>query len=257
MVAQQSSVLVVEDELLLRTMLRTSLSAGAFAVEEAHSGEEALDRAQQASFDLVLLDADMPGIGGVEACRRLKNRSPRTGIVAMVTEHDLSGDEIQVLEAGADDYVTKPFGVRELIARLRGVMRRTRAMEMRAMDSQTPGLEKKHSWQDASKPQVLQAGALKLDLDRRVVMRAGNQVHLSPKEFDLLTFMMQHEGAPVTHSELLCSVWGAESVGMVEYLRSYVYNLRKKIEIDPAMPDYILTIPWIGYRFRNPDDLRS
>lgn len=230
MVSKQSSVLIVEDEMFLRNM-RTSLIAGAFAVEEANSGEEALHRAQHEFFDLVLLDIHMPGIG-VEICRRLKDRSPHTGIVAMVTEGDLRGDEVQML-AGVDDYITKPFGVIELIARLRGVIRRARALE-------TPKLA------------VLQAGTLIMDLNRRAVWRRRRQVHLSPKEFDLLRLMMQNQAAPLTHAHLLRSVWGPESVNMVEYLRSYVYMLRKKIEIDPARPDYILTVPWVGYRFHNP-----
>jgi two-component system KDP operon response regulator KdpE len=233
MVASQNSVLIVEDELLLRTMLRTSLRDSAFSVEEAHSGEEALRRAHYESFDLVLLDVNIPGIGGVEACRRLKDWSPRTGIVAMVTERDLMDGEVPVLEAGADDYVTKPFGVGELIARLKAVLRRTRS-------------------QDAGQLPVLQAGKLTMDPNRRILWRAGNEVHLSPKQFDLLAFMMQNQNTSVSHAELLRSVWGPSFVRQVDYLRSYVYTLRKKIEVDPTNPDYILTAPWVGYRFRNP-----
>ena len=238
MVLQQSSVLIVEDERSLRAALRTSLSAGEFTVEEARSGEEALDRAQHEFFDLVLLDINMPGADGVESCRRLKDLSPRTGIVAMVTVRDLEDDKIQTLEASANDYVTMPIRMPELIARMHAVVRRARAIE-------------------ATELPVIQAGRLAIDLNRRILWRAGIQIHLSPKEFDLLAFMMQNQGEPLTHVRLLRSVWGPEYGTEVDYLRSYVRNLRKKIETDPANPDYILTAPWVGYRFRNPSNRES
>jgi two-component system KDP operon response regulator KdpE len=228
------SVLVVDDEPSLRKVLRTSLSACGFTVDEARSGEEALGAAQNHAFDLVLLDINMPGIGGVETCRRIRDLTPRAGIV-MVTVRDQEDDKVHALEAGADDYVTKPFRLRELIARLRAVLRRTRALDMQ-------------------EPPVLQAGSLAMDLHRRILWRGGKQVHLSPKEFELLAFMMQNQGAPLTHVKLLRSVWGPEYGNELEYLRSYVRMLRKKIEDDPAKPDYILTEPWVGYRFRNPSD---
>src|SRR5580704_7509892 len=228
------SVLVVDDEPSLRKVLRTSLSACGFTVDEARSGEEALGSAQHRSFDLVLLDINMPGIGGVEACRRIRDLTPRAGIV-MVTVRDQEDDKVHALEAGADDYVTKPFRLRELIARLRAVLRRTRAL-------------------DVQEPPVLQAGSLSMDLHRRILWRNGKQVHLSPKEFELLAYMMQNQGAPLTHVKLLRSVWGPEYGNELEYLRSYVRMLRKKIEEDPGKPDYILTEPWVGYRFRNPSD---
>lgn len=234
---QAFSVLVVDDEPSLRKVLRTSLSACGFAVDEARSGEEALGIAQNHAFDLVLLDINMPGIGGVEACRRIRDLSPRSGIV-MVTVRDQEDDKVHALEAGADDYVTKPFRLRELIARLRAVLRRTRPM-------------------DNQEPPVLQAGSLSMDLHRRILWRGGKQVHLSPKEFELLAFMMQNQGAPLTHVKLLRSVWGPEYGNELEYLRSYVRMLRKKIEDDPAKPDYILTEPWVGYRFRNPSETET
>jgi len=237
MVPQPCSVLIVDDEPSLRKVLRTSLSAGGFTVEEARSGEEALGVAQHKAFDLVLLDINMPGIGGVEACRRLRDLSPRAGIV-MVTVRDQEDDKVQALEAGADDYITKPFRLRELIARLRAVLRRTRAFETQELP-------------------VLRAGVLTMDLHRRILWRSGSQVHLSPKEFDLLGFMMQNQGAPLTHVRLLRSVWGPEYGNELEYLRSYVRMLRKKIENEPSKPDYILTEPWVGYRFRNPSDQQA
>jgi two-component system KDP operon response regulator KdpE len=232
MVSQQRSVLIVDDEPSLRKVLCTSLSAGGFVVAEARSGEEALGAAQHRAFDLILLDTNMPGMGGVEACRRLRDLAPRAGIV-MVTVRDLEEDKIRGLEAGADDYLTKPFRLRELIARLHAVLRRTRPLETQEL-------------------LVLQAGALSMDLRRRILWRSGVPVHLSPKEFDLLAFMMQNQGIPLIHVRLLRSVWGPDYGNELEYLRSYVRMLRRKIEDDPSNPEYILTEPWVGYRFRNP-----
>jgi two-component system, OmpR family, KDP operon response regulator KdpE len=229
-----SSVLVVDDEPALRKVLRTSLIASGFAVEEACNGEEALGTFQQHPFDLVLLDINMPGLGGIDACRRIRAISPHAGVV-MITVRDLEEDKVRALEAGADDYVTKPFRLRELIARLRAVLRRTRI-------------------QEAAQPEVLDAGNLKLDLQRRLLWRDGEEVHLSPTEFDLLALMMKNSGAPLTHVKLLRTIWGPEYGGELEYLRSYIRMLRKKIEQDPAKPEYILTEPRVGYRFRNPSD---
>jgi two-component system, OmpR family, KDP operon response regulator KdpE len=234
MFSQHSSVLVVDDESALRKALRTSLTASGFDVEEARSGEEALGTVQQHQFDLVLLDVSMPGMSGIDACRRIRGISPQAGIV-MVTVRDQEDDKVRALEAGADDYVTKPFKLRELTARLRAVLRRIRMS-------------------DAAEPVVLRAGDLELDLHDRILRRDGAEIHLSPKEFDLLAFMMKNAGAPLTHVKLLRSVWGVEYGNELEYLRSYVRMLRKKIEADPSNPEYILTEPWLGYRFRNPSD---
>ena len=234
MLSQQSSVLVVDDESSLRKTLRTSLTASGFSVEEARSGEEALGSVQQHQFDLVLLDVSMPGMSGIDACRRIRGISPQAGIV-MVTVRDQEDDKVRALEAGADDYVTKPFKLRELTARLRSVLRRTRAS-------------------GAAEPVVLRAGDLEMDLHERILRRSGEEIHLSPKEFDLLAFMMKNAGAPLTHVKLLRTVWGVEYGNELEYLRTYVRMLRKKIEADPAAPEYIVTEPWLGYRFRNPSD---
>jgi two-component system, OmpR family, KDP operon response regulator KdpE len=230
---QPASVLVVDDEPSLRKTLRTSLTASGFAVEEARSGEEALGAVQQHLFDLVLLDINMPGAGGIEACRKIRALAPQIGII-MVTVRDSENDKVHALEAGADDYVTKPFRLRELVARLRAVLRRTHLERVA--------------------PEILQAGNLEIDLKRRVLKRSSERVHLSPKEFDLLVYFMQNQGIPLTHSRLLRSLWGPEYGNELEYLRSYVKALRKKIEDDPASPQYILTEPWVGYRFRNPSD---
>jgi two-component system KDP operon response regulator KdpE len=229
-----NSVLVVDDEPALRKALRTSLTASGFAVEEARNGEEALGAVRQRPFDLVLLDINMPGAGGIDACRKIRDLAPQTGIV-MVTVRDAENDKVTALEAGADDYVTKPFRLRELTARLRAVLRRTHV-------------------HDATQPVVVTAGDLEIDLERHLLRRAGNPVHLAPKEFELLAFMMKNQGVPLTHARLLRSVWGVEYGNELEYLRSYVKMLRKKIEIDPSKPEYILTEPWVGYRFRNPSD---
>src|SRR5450631_60412 len=234
MLSQQSSVLVVDDEPALRKALRSSLTASGFTVEEARNGEEALGSVQRHPFDLVLLDINMPGINGIDACRRIRGISPHAGIV-MITVRDMEDDKVRALEAGADDYVTKPFKLRELTARLRAVLRRTRISE-------------------TAEPVVLRAGNLEMDLHERILRREGEEIHLSPKEFDLLAFMMKNAGAPLTHVKLLRSVWGVEYGNELEYLRSYVRMLRKKIEIDPSNPEYILTEPWLGYRFRNPSD---
>jgi two-component system, OmpR family, KDP operon response regulator KdpE len=234
---QQNSVLIVDDEASLRKTLRTSLTASGFAVEEARNGEEALATIQGHPFDLVLLDVNMPGIGGIVACRRIREASPHAGIV-MITVRDFDDDKVRGLEAGADDYVTKPFKFRELRARLQAVLRRTRL-------------------QVETEPRVLEIGNLKIDFERRLLWRDKEEIHLSPREFDLLAFMMKNSGFPLTHVKLLRSIWGPEYGGELEYLRSYVRMLRKKIESDPENPTYILTEPWIGYRFHDPSDTES
>jgi two-component system KDP operon response regulator KdpE len=231
---QQFKVLVVDDEAALRRVIRASLAASGFVVEEAGTGNDALSAVQHRAFDLVLLDVNMPGMSGVEACRKIRELAPRTGIV-MVTVRDSEEDKVRALEAGADDYVTKPFQFRELVARLRAVLRRTHM-------------------NGTGEIKVLEAGALKMDLDRRLLLKGGEEIRLSPKEFDLLSFMMKHQGAPLTHVNLLRAVWGVDYGGELEYLRTYVRMLRKKIEDDAARPQYILTEPWVGYRFRNPSD---
>jgi two-component system KDP operon response regulator KdpE len=231
MVSRQYSVLIVDDEATLRMALSAALSAGGFKVEQARSGEEALDLAQRRAFDLAMLDINMPGIGGVETCRRLRDVAPHSGIV-MVTVCDTEGEKIGALEAGADDYVTKPFRLRELVARLRAVLRRTR--------HEAPELE------------LLQVGNLKMDVKARILWRGDEAVHLSPTEFKLLVFLMNHPNTVLTHAEILSKIWGPGYAQERDYLRSYIRALRKKIEDSPAKPQYILTEAWVGYRFCNP-----
>jgi two-component system, OmpR family, KDP operon response regulator KdpE len=234
MPSHPTSVLVVDDEVVLRKALQKSLAASGFAVAEARNGEEALSALRERPFDLVLLDMNMPGVGGLEACRRIRGLAPQIGIV-MVTVRDAENDKVNALEAGADDYVTKPFMLRELVARLGAIQRRMHT-------------------HDVVKPALLTAGELEVDVERNLLRLAGRPIHLAPKEFELLVFMMQNPGVPLTRARLLRSVWGPEYGNEVEYLRSYVKMLRKKIEHDPSKPEYILTEPWVGYRFRNPSD---
>jgi two-component system, OmpR family, KDP operon response regulator KdpE len=226
-------ILIVDDEPALRRALRMSLAAGGFAVDEAGSGDDAIQWFARSRCDLVLLDINMPGRDGIQTCRQLRGLAPDVGIV-MLTVRDAEDDKVRALEAGADDFVTKPYRFRELLARVRAVLRRARAG--------TPAAG------------VLRAGELEIDLDRRILRKSHAEIHLSPTEFDLIAYLFRHPGAPLTHVQLLRAVWGPEYGNELEYLRSYVRMLRKKIEDDPARPQYILTEPWVGYRFRNPSD---
>jgi two-component system KDP operon response regulator KdpE len=224
---------VVDDEPPLRKVLQTALTARGFFVEEVGSAEQALEIVAQRAFDLVLLDINLPGMGGLEACGRMRTLLPKLGII-MVTVRDAERDMVQALEAGADDYITKPFRLGVLVARLRAVLRRTA--------SESAGVA------------VLQAGDLEIDFDRRLLRRAGKEVHLTPTEFDLLALLMKNQGMPLSHTKLLRTIWGPEYGEELEYLRAYVRALRKKIEDEPGQPKYILTDPWVGYRFHNPSD---
>jgi two-component system KDP operon response regulator KdpE len=228
-------VLIVDDEPSYRWALRTALSAVGFTVEEVESGEHALKSFNRARLDLALLDINLPGISGVETCRRLREIAPDAGIV-MLTVRGSENDKVQALEAGADDFVTKPYRLRELLARMQAVMRRVRL-------------------HNAPPSSVLHAGELELDLDHRVLRKRGAQIHLSPTEFDVMAYLFRHQGGPVTHVRLLRAVWGLEYGNELEYLRSYIKALRKKIEDDPAHPKYLLTEARVGYRLCDPPEL--
>lgn len=223
-----TTVLVVDDEPRLRQVLRTGLIASGFAVVEAASGSEAVTLLQSASPELVLLDINMPGESGLTICARLRSLAPHVGIV-MVTVRDAEDDKVQALESGADDFVTKPVRLRELVARLHAVLRRLQAPAPTA---------------------VWHIGELDIDLEQRSVRKAGQEIHLSPTEFDLLACLVKQRGRPVPHRVILREVWGPEYGGELEYLRSYVKMLRRKLEDDPAHPRYLVTEPWLGYRFR-------
>ena len=228
------SLLVVDDEPPLRKVLRTSLTARGFAVDEASTAEQAIDMLSQREFDLILLDINMPGMGGIRACRRIRALKPHLGIV-MVTVRDAEHDMVQALDAGADDYITKPIRFGELVARLRAVIRRTVSGDVAVT--------------------VLQAGNLEIDFERRQLRKAGEEVHLTPTEFDLLALLMRNQGMPLTHAKLLRTVWGPDYGEELEYLRAYVKTIRKKIEENPTQPKYIVTEPWVGYRFHNPSEV--
>ena len=229
MTAPAHKVLIVDDEPAIRRGLRGTLNGLGFESAEAARGEEALSLARTSRFDAILLDLKMPGIGGVETCRRIRQILPRLPIL-VISVNDSEDGKVEALDAGADDYITKPFSVRELMARLRSAIRR----------AQLP---------DGSQDAVIAIGDIELHQSRRLVLKSGRPVHLTPKQFDLLRFLMCHSGRPVPHERLLRFVWGNEYQGELEYLRTFMSQIRKKIEDDPANPKYLLTDAYVGYRF--------
>jgi two-component system, OmpR family, KDP operon response regulator KdpE len=225
-------ILVVDDEPQIRRVLRASLSAQGYEIYEARTGEEALNSVREQRFDLILLDMNMPGLGGLETCRQIRATSEVA--IIMLTVRDSEPDKVAALDAGADDYVTKPFGMPELSARIRAALRRLPV----AADS---GAESVH------------LGAIEVNLaTRRVISKAG-EVRLTPKEFELLRYLLSNPNVPIPHGRLLQAVWGPDYGDQVEYLRVFINQLRKKIEPDPSHPHYILTEPWVGYRFALPE----
>jgi two-component system KDP operon response regulator KdpE len=222
-------ILLVDDESAIRRALRPPLIELGFLVVDVSRGEEALQMLRAGGFDVVLLDVNMPGIGGIETLRRIRAFAPRLPVL-MLTVRDQEQDKVEALEQGADDYVTKPFSMRELIARIRTAVRRVRA-PARAEDA------------------PIHIGELRLDPVKRKITRRGQPVHLTRKEFDILLCLMSRAGRVVTYARLLTEVWGADCREEVEYLRTFVRQLRKKIEDDPANPVYLLTDVYVGYRF--------
>jgi two-component system KDP operon response regulator KdpE len=222
-------ILVVDDESAIRRALRPPLVELGFQVFEASRGEEALQVLRAAVYDAVLLDVNMPGIGGVETLRRIRAFAPRLPVL-MLTVRDQEAEKVEALDLGADDYVTKPFSTRELIARIRAAVRRVKA-PLRADDA------------------PIEIGEIRLEPVRRLVTRRGQAVHLTRKEFDILHCLMSRAGRVVTYAKLLTAVWGADCREEVEYLRTFVRQLRKKIEDDPSNPLYLLTDVYVGYRF--------
>jgi two-component system KDP operon response regulator KdpE len=228
--------LVVDDDAQIRRVMRTTLVTHRYEVDDARSGEEALEKMRTGQFDLVLLDVNMPGMGGVEACRVI--RSGRSGFdlaIIMLTVRNTEKDKIEALDAGADDYVTKPFSTPELLARIRAALRRM---------PQTAGT--------APQRIKLEEGT-EIDFQSRHVSTRGRNVRLTPKEFDLLRYLVTHPNKTIEHRELLQAVWGPDYGQEAAYLRVFVNQLRKKIEPDPAKPRYLLTEPWVGYRFCLPE----
>jgi two-component system, OmpR family, KDP operon response regulator KdpE len=224
------NILVVDDEPAIRRALRVTLDNLGFGVTEAGTGEQALILIGQAHYDAVLLDVNMPGMGGVQACREIHRLAPGLAIL-MLTIRDSQDDKVEALDAGADDYVTKPFHMGELTARVRAAVRRSHTV-YESTDEST------------------RIGEIELDPVRRTVSKAGTPIHLTPKEFDLLHYLMTNSGKPIAHNRLLNAVWGPEYAGAMEYLRTFIYQLRKKLEDDPAHPAYVFTETWFGYRFR-------
>jgi two-component system KDP operon response regulator KdpE len=228
----QGRLLIVEDDSALRRSLRTTLDLLGFDAGEASSGEDGLIRLRMVDYEAVLLDINMPGIGGIETCRRIRRIYTKIPIL-MLTVRDSEDDKVEALEAGADDYVTKPFQTRELTARIRAAIRRFRAPETPAEMS-------------------ISNGAIVLDPVRRRVERSGIEVHLTPREFDVLQLLMTHAGRPITHARLLTALRGPDYGDERAYLRVLIGQLRKKLEDDASNPIYILTDSYIGYRFREP-----
>lgn len=222
-------VLVVDDEPAIRRAIRPPLMELGFQVAEASRGEEALQALRSGPHDVVLLDINMPGIGGIETLKRIRSFAPRLPVL-MLTVRDDEEDKVEALELGADDYVTKPFSTRELIARIRSAVRRVRAP---ARPEDAP----------------IEIGEIRLEPAKRTVTKRGAAVRLTRKEFDILYCLMSRSGRVVTYAKLLTAVWGAESREEVEYLRTFVRQLRKKIEDDPSNPLYLLTDVYVGYRF--------
>ncbi len=221
-------ILIVDDEPQIRRVMKTALAVNGYQAYEARSGEEALELIRTEPPDLILLDLNMPGMGGMAACAAIRQISDVAIIVLSV--RDREKDKIVALDAGADDYITKPFSVDELMARIRANLRR-----LPTLSDQTPPINV--------------SGDLTIDFSSRQVVVHGNPVRLTPKEFDLLQYLVSNANKPVPHRKLLQTIWGPDYGDEVEYLRVFVSQLRKKIEPEPAKPRYILTEPWVGYRF--------
>ena len=221
-------VLVVDDEPQIRRTLRTALTAAGYEVDDAKNGEQALEKVREYRPDLVLLDINMPGLGGLAACRAIRADSG-VGII-MLTVRNSEEDKIEALDAGADDFITKPFSTPELLARIRAALRRIPASPQ-------------------SSQVRLQVGRLVIDFAARTVFNGSATSHLTPKELDLIRYLTQHANQAVRHRELLQAVWGPDYGDQVDYLRVFIRNLRKKVEINPDRPEYITTEPWVGYRF--------
>jgi len=231
MLEGKQRILVVDDEPQLTRVLRRSLMAKGYDVRIAGDGEFALQTFHDWPPALVITDLAMPNLSGLELCRRLRATSDVPIIVLSVRGEEQT--KVQALDAGADDYVTKPFGMDELLARIRAALRRQPATDSRS--------------------QMLEAGDFRIDLEAHTITQSGKEIHLTPKEFDLMVHLVRNAGKVLTHRALLGAVWGGDYTEQNEYLRVFIGQLRKKIEPDLSEPRYILTEPWIGYRF-NPGE---
>ena len=224
-----ASILVVDDEPQIRRVMRATLSSHGYEIREATTGEEAVEAVRKERPDLILLDVNMPGIGGIAAAREIREMSDAP--IIMLTVRNAERDKVIALDAGADDYVVKPFGIEELLARIRAALRRY------APGDAIPTFTTKE---------------LTIDFENRQVIVRGRDVHLTPKEFEVLKHLVGNAGKPLSHRRLLQAVWGPEYGEETENLRVVINQLRKKIESDPARPKYIVTEPWVGYRFLAP-----
>ena len=229
----QPRILVVDDEPQLTRVLRTGLKSRGYDVRAAADGLAGLEAFNDWHPDLVITDLAMPNVDGLELCRRLRAISQVPIIVLSAKGEEKT--KVEALDLGADDFVTKPFGIDELLARVRASLRRANAPPM-----------------NEATATILDSGDFHVDLESREITVRGKAIHLTPKEFDLLVYFIKHSGKVLTHRTLLAALWGGNYVEQNEYLRVFVGNLRKKIEPDAASPRYIFTEPWIGYRF-DPD----
>jgi two-component system, OmpR family, KDP operon response regulator KdpE len=225
--SERRRILVVDDEPQITRVLRTSLSSQGYDIRVANDGETALEIMKDWTPDLVVTDLSMPNMDGLELCRRLRVTSQVPIIVLSVRGEERT--KVQALDAGADDYVTKPFGIEELLARVRASLRRVPTENGQAS--------------------LIEAGDFRIDLAAHKVVVRKREVHLTPKEFELLVYLARHAGRVATHRALLGAIWGGQSTEQVEYLRVFVGQLRKKLEPESSSPRYIVTEPWVGYRF--------
>jgi two-component system KDP operon response regulator KdpE len=223
-------ILVVDDDPQIRRVMRMTLTGQGYEVDDAKEGEAALNKLREGRFDLVLLDMNMPGMGGLETCSAIRAQSEVA--IIMLTVRDAEIDKVEALDAGADDYITKPYNPPELLARIRAALRRVPS-------AQEPTGR-------------ISLGAVEIDFDARQVTAPGRAVRLTPKEFELVRYMVAHANKTLTHRELLQAVWGPDYGDQVDYLRVFVNQLRKKIEPKPSSPIFLLTEPWVGYRLYMP-----
>ena len=226
-----AKILVVDDDPQIRRVMRSTLTAEGYIVDDAKTGEEGLAKLRQERPDLVLLDMNMPGIGGLAACREMRTNSEVP--IIMLTVKDTEHDKVAVLDAGADDYVTKPFSTPELLARIRSNLRRA-------------------PFANDGGPRSIAFENIEINLDTHHVQVRGKDVRFTPKEFELLQYLVTNPNVSIPHSKLLQAVWGPDYGNQVEYLHVFINQIRKKLEPEPSKPRYIVTEPWLGYRFHLP-----
>lgn len=227
------SILVVDDDPQIRRVMRTTLTSHGYEVCDVRNGTQAIENLSEGNYNLVLLDMNMPEMDGIETCRTIRRSGHSSDLaIIMLTVRNKEEDKIAALDAGADDYVTKPFSTPELLARIRAALRR----------ASVPGLNL----------QRISLGEVEIDFESRSVRTAHREFRLTPKEFDLLAYLVSHANRVISHRELLQAVWGPDYGEEIEYLRVFINQLRKKIEPQPSKPAYLLTVPWVGYRFNLP-----